>query len=65
MACPPYHKDMISKRLYSSRKGCYIGYHRFLPMGHKWHRNAMAFDGTMERRVRPILFSGDEVFNEV
>ncbi|CAL1411660.1 unnamed protein product [Linum trigynum] len=65
LACPVCSKDTKYEWLYNGRKFCYMGHRCWLSNGHRWRKDKDAFDGTIEKRGQPRIFSGDEVLDQV
>ncbi|PKA58324.1 hypothetical protein AXF42_Ash013830 [Apostasia shenzhenica] len=65
LACPMCLKDTYFVRLPNSKKQCYMGHRRFLPMSHKWRNDINSFDGTKELQLPPPYVDGHAILNQV
>ncbi|XP_019248394.1 PREDICTED: uncharacterized protein LOC109227650 [Nicotiana attenuata] len=65
LACTYCNKDTSSIRLANSKKQCFMGHRRYLPLSHKWRNDKDSFDGTKEKRLPPKMHSGIEILNQV
>ena len=64
-ACPTCMNDTSSHYLTHSRKMCYMGHRRFLPISNQWRKDTKNFDGTIDNREPIIPKSGDDVLHDV
>jgi hypothetical protein len=64
-ACPCCMGNTKSKWLKYRNKFCYMGHRRFLPMDHRWRKEARSFDGTQELDHPPPMPTGDEIWRQV
>ena len=63
-ACPYCNKDTDYLWLKYGSKHCYMGNRRFLPKGHKWHRNKVSFNNKVENRDPPVPLTGEQVLQQ-
>ncbi|XP_062099714.1 uncharacterized protein LOC133805548 [Humulus lupulus] len=61
-ACPICQDDTSSFRI--RRKICFMGHRRYLCLNHEC-RNDREYDGTTERRLPPIILTGDEILDKL
>ncbi|GJV53250.1 hypothetical protein Tco_1448991 [Tanacetum coccineum] len=64
-ACPTCMNDTSSHYLTHSKKVCYMGHRRFLPMSNRWRKDTLNFDGKIESREPIIPKSEDDVLHDV
>jgi hypothetical protein len=64
-ACPCCMGNTKSEWLKYGNKFCYMGHRRFLPMDHRWRKEARSFDGTQELDHPPPMPTGDEIWRQV
>ncbi|XP_074365387.1 uncharacterized protein LOC141706541 [Apium graveolens] len=62
--CPVCGDDTVAKFLTHSRKMCYQGHHRYLPLHHPYRRHKAAFNGQQEFGQPRRTLSGEEVLAE-
>jgi hypothetical protein len=62
--CPYCHKDTDYLRLKFGSKHCYMGHCRFLPKGHRWHRNKISFNNKVETREPPVPLTDEQVLQQ-
>ncbi|XP_033517330.1 uncharacterized protein [Nicotiana tomentosiformis] len=65
LACPYCNIDTSSIRLKNSKKQCFMGHRRYLPLNHKWRNDKESFDGTKDKRLPPKMCYGIEILNQV
>ncbi|KAM3246981.1 hypothetical protein P3L10_008748 [Capsicum annuum] len=65
LACPTCNHNTCSQYLKHSRKMCYLGHRRFLPLDYPLRKDWKSFDGKEEHRLAPIPLSGIEVLKEL
>ncbi|KAM3221674.1 hypothetical protein P3L10_020944 [Capsicum annuum] len=65
LAYPTCNHNKCSQYLKYSRKMCYLGHRRFLPLDHALRKDKKSFDGKEEHRRTPIPLSGIEVLEEL
>ncbi|XP_042948658.1 uncharacterized protein LOC122281329 [Carya illinoinensis] len=65
MACPSCEQETDSLWLKYSRKHCYMGHRRFLPLGHIWRKKKSIFNGSTEYRGPPQQLSGEDILNQL
>ncbi|XP_050387917.1 uncharacterized protein LOC126804334 [Argentina anserina] len=58
-ACPVCLNEVHSD--WHAGKVCYLGHRRWLPIDHSWRQDVEGFDGTVEFRTKPRVWSGDEI----
>ena len=63
-ACPYCNKDTDYLWLKYGSKHWYMGNRRFLPKGHKWHRNKVSFNNKVENRDPPVPLTGEQVLQQ-
>ncbi|KAF5441866.1 hypothetical protein F2P56_037196 [Juglans regia] len=64
-ACICCMDNTWSKWLKHEKKFSYMGHRRFLPMDHRWRKQASAFDGTKEINHPPIVPNGDDILRQL
>ena len=64
-ACPTCMNDTSSHYLTHSRKMCYMGHRRFLPISNQWRKDTKIFDGRIDNKEPIIPKSGDDVLHDV
>ncbi|XP_074342216.1 uncharacterized protein LOC141679681 [Apium graveolens] len=62
--CPVCGDDTVAKYLTHSRKMCYQGHRRYLPLHHPYRRQKAAFNGQQEFGQPRRTLSGEEVLAE-
>ncbi|XP_074323765.1 uncharacterized protein LOC141660678 [Apium graveolens] len=62
--CPVCRDDTVAKFLTHSRKMCYQGHRRYLPLHHPYRRQKAAFNGQQEFGQPRRTLSGEEVLAE-
>lgn len=55
----PFHKETRHASL--KNKGASLSHPQWLPLNHKWRKDANSFDNTKERGTIPVPLAGDDV----
>ena len=64
-ACPVCMEDTTSQYLSHSRKMCYMGHRRFLPLNHQWRRDKKNFDGNVDLRDPIEPKDGHDILKDI
>ncbi|KAL0395144.1 UNVERIFIED_CONTAM: hypothetical protein Slati_4480600 [Sesamum latifolium] len=64
-AYPSCGKDTRSKWLDNGHKYCYTCHRRFLPLGHKLHRDKVSFDGAIEMKIKKASMTITDILSEL
>lgn len=65
LACPVCRTNTYSEWLPHSRKHVYMGHRRFLPRKHSFRNKCKWFNGHVEEKGKPKLFTGEDIYKEV
>ena len=65
LACPCCNKNTHLQWLKNGKKFCYMGHRRGLDHKHKFRNDTVAFDGKVEREVKPTQVSGDDILEQL
>ena len=64
-ACPVCMDETTSQYLYHSRKICYMGHRRFLPLDHPWRRDKKNFNGEVDMRDPMMPKCGHDILKDI
>ena len=64
-ACPICEENISYIQLKHGRKAIYSRHRRFLTHNHPYRRLKKAFNGSQEHDIVPILFTGEQVYQQV